>query len=195
MAERFVQTIKKTLAKTLKDKQDVYLALLCIRTTPVDHQIPSPAELLFNRKIRSTLPTQIHNNNPDKDKVAERLQSRQSSQKIRFDDRTQLQPPLLAGQNVYVQDQTGKKRWQPATVNRVREEPRSYQVTTQQGSSLRRNRRHIKEALEKHVRFNTEPDIINSDNTTPTPANNRNTITKHKDNRYTYTQLSQSKQT
>ncbi|PIK55858.1 hypothetical protein BSL78_07250 [Apostichopus japonicus] len=51
MAERFVQTIKKTLAKTLKDKQDVYLALLCIRTTPVDHQIPSPAELLFNRKI------------------------------------------------------------------------------------------------------------------------------------------------
>ncbi|KAJ8032745.1 hypothetical protein HOLleu_22781 [Holothuria leucospilota] len=151
MAERFVQTVKNTVAKALKDKRDVYMALLCIRTTPIDSQIPSPAELLYNRKIRSTLPTQIHNNNPHKDEISARLQTRQSTQKDYYDKATRLQPPLIPGQRVYVQNQTGHKRWAPAKVERVRDEPRSYEVTTQQGKTLRRNRRQLKEASEKRV--------------------------------------------
>ncbi|KAJ8034167.1 hypothetical protein HOLleu_20892 [Holothuria leucospilota] len=86
------------------------MALLCIRTTSIDSQIPSPAELLYNRKIRSTLPTQIHNNNPHKDEISERLQTRQSTQKDYYDKGTQLQPPRMPGQRVYVQTQTGNKR-------------------------------------------------------------------------------------
>ena len=195
MAERYVQTVKNTVAKAMKDKRDVYLALLCIRTTPVDNQLPSPAELLFNRKIRSNLPTQIQNNNPDKDKIADRLQSRQSNQKAHFDTRTKPQPPLITGQNVYIQDQTGKKRWHPAVVNKVRDEPRSYDVTTQQGTTLRRNRRHLKEAAGKHVQFSLEPEIIINNNPTPVHQTTSNIPNIHENKRYTYKQLTQTKQT
>ncbi|KAJ8049003.1 hypothetical protein HOLleu_01539 [Holothuria leucospilota] len=107
------------------------MALLCIRTTPIDSQIPSPAELLYKRKIPSTLPTQIHNNNPYKNDISERLQTLQSTEKDYYDKATQLQPPLIPGQRVYVQNQTGHKRWKPAKVERIKDEPRSYEVTTQ----------------------------------------------------------------
>lgn len=195
MAERFVQTVKNTVAKALKDKRDVYMALLCIRTTPIDSQIPSPAELLYNRKIRSTLPTQIHNNNPHKDEISARLQTRQSTQKDYYDKATRLQPPLIPGQRVYVQNQTGHKRWAPAKVERVRDEPRSYEVTTQQGKTLRRNRRQLKEASEKRVQFNIDPEITHYDIHDKPSALQGNKTETHHNTRYTYKQITQAQQT
>ena len=35
---------------------DPYIAMLCIRTTPIWNYLPSPAELIFGRKIQSNLP-------------------------------------------------------------------------------------------------------------------------------------------
>ena len=116
-AERFVQTIKNIVGKTMKNKGDVYLSLLSFRSTPVDHDLPSPAELLFNRKIRSTLPTRTPNKNPQRDHIAERLQHRQTTQKNYFDNRSTSRAPLIPDQYVYVQQQTGKKRWEPAQVH------------------------------------------------------------------------------
>ncbi|PIK51510.1 hypothetical protein BSL78_11615 [Apostichopus japonicus] len=48
--ERQVQIVKNTMVKAKQTNTDVYLALLCLRATPVDSKIPSPAELLLNRK-------------------------------------------------------------------------------------------------------------------------------------------------
>ena len=54
--ERQVQTVKHTLDKAKKSGQDPHMSLLCLRSTPVDSQLPSPAELLYQRKIQSNLP-------------------------------------------------------------------------------------------------------------------------------------------
>ena len=52
-------------------------------------------------------------------------------------------PPLKVKQPVYVQNETGK--WEKGTISGTREESRSYDVTMETGSTLHRNKRHIKE--------------------------------------------------
>ena len=51
--------------------------------------------------------------------------------------------PLTVGQPVHIQDQTTKK-WFPGITSNTRPEPRPYDVQTQSGSLLRRNRRHFR---------------------------------------------------
>ncbi|GFN96970.1 transposon ty3-i Gag-Pol polyprotein [Plakobranchus ocellatus] len=58
--ERTVQTVKICLKKAKAQKQNPQLALLALRTTPIDNALPSPAELLFNRKVKCQLPHVIH---------------------------------------------------------------------------------------------------------------------------------------
>ena len=59
MAERCVQTMKASLLKTIEEGEDMNLALLMYKTTPLSHSLPSPAELLNSRKYKTLLPTQI----------------------------------------------------------------------------------------------------------------------------------------
>ena len=59
MAERCVQTMKASLIKTMEEGDDVDLALLTYKTTPLSHRLPSPAELLNSRKYKTLLPTHI----------------------------------------------------------------------------------------------------------------------------------------
>ena len=56
MAERYVQTMKGFLKKCEEDGEDVYRSLLRYRESPVTGCLLSPAEMLFNRSIRSDLP-------------------------------------------------------------------------------------------------------------------------------------------
>ena len=55
--ERYVGVVKKTLQKAYEAREDPVIALLCLRTTPIETGLPSPAELLFGRKIHSNVPT------------------------------------------------------------------------------------------------------------------------------------------
>ena len=50
MAERCVQTIKASLIKTIEEGEDMDLAILTYKTTPLSHRLPLPAELLNSRK-------------------------------------------------------------------------------------------------------------------------------------------------
>ena len=59
MAERCVQTMKSSLLKTLEEGEDVNLALLTYKTMPLNHSLPSPAELLNSRKYKTLLPMRI----------------------------------------------------------------------------------------------------------------------------------------
>ena len=59
MAECFVQTMKASMIKTIEEGEDVDLALLTYKTTPLNHRLPSPAELLNSRKYKTLLPTRI----------------------------------------------------------------------------------------------------------------------------------------
>ena len=56
LAERFVQTIKSSIIKTLQEGEEIKAALLAYRSTPLSAELFSPAELLDSRKFRSRLP-------------------------------------------------------------------------------------------------------------------------------------------
>ena len=56
LVERTVQAVKKTLKKTFKQDEDLYLALLVLNTTPSEDGT-SPALKLYGRQPRKTLPS------------------------------------------------------------------------------------------------------------------------------------------
>ncbi|XP_037794447.1 uncharacterized protein K02A2.6-like [Penaeus monodon] len=142
--ERTVQTVKNTIDKAKRSNQDPDMALLTIRTTPLDSKLPSPAELLNGRKMRSNLPLHLPAKERQKQEVYENFKRKQDTQKQYYDRGAKDQQILLPGQAVRVQDHiTG--RWTPATVIEKSQEPRSYIVETQNGGILRRNRRHIRQ--------------------------------------------------
>ena len=53
--ERTVQTVKKLFTNAKEGGGDPHLAMLCLRTTPIDHNLPSPCELLNGRRYKSNL--------------------------------------------------------------------------------------------------------------------------------------------
>ena len=59
MAEHCAETMKASLIKTIEEGEDVDLALLTYKTTPLNHRLPSPAELLNSRKYKTLLTTCI----------------------------------------------------------------------------------------------------------------------------------------
>ena len=80
-SERMVQTVKNIIKKSDECGEDPYLALLSYRTTPVDHRMKSPAELLNGRKMRTTLPMSKRSNvNIGTTDTKEQLYRRQNDQ-------------------------------------------------------------------------------------------------------------------
>ena len=51
LAERCVQAIKSAMQKAASSNCNLDMVLLCLRSTPIDHVIPSSGELLYNRKL------------------------------------------------------------------------------------------------------------------------------------------------
>ena len=145
-AERAVKTIKALL----KNADDPYLALLAYRATPLRNGY-SPSELLMNRKLRTTVPmvpNQMRPSLPNYDLLQKKEKVSREHQKLNFDRRHKARPLKLLepGQRVWISD-IGIE----GTVKQ-QIEPRSYLVTTAQGT-IRRNRRHL-----KYYRFQNDQD-------------------------------------
>ena len=54
--EACIKFIKWTIKKCIDAKFDMYIALLQIRSSPLEPGLPSPATLLFNCPIRGVMP-------------------------------------------------------------------------------------------------------------------------------------------
>lgn len=140
--ERMVQSVKSCLKKSKDAGQNPQLSLLQMRTTPIDNTLPSPSELLFNRKVRSLIPKTSQD--VQNDEVLNNLRRRQKQQKESHDKVSTNLKALTPHQPVYVQDPIGKT-WSPATVVENDKNPRSYWVETPDGAIVRRNRIHLRE--------------------------------------------------
>ena len=103
--ERTVQTVKNCLKKAKAQKQNPQLALLSLRTTPIDNTLPSPAELLFNRKVQNQIPHIIRHTHKS-EHIQNQLLARRNTQKTYFDQHRKELPPLIDNQQVLVQDTT-----------------------------------------------------------------------------------------
>ena len=82
-AERAVKTVKSMFKKN----EDPYMALLILRSTPLENGF-SPAELLMSRKVRTTLPvteTQLLPSILDRELVRQREEQSKQKMKENFD--------------------------------------------------------------------------------------------------------------
>ena len=169
MAERCVQTMKASLIKTIEEGQDVDLALLTCKTTPLNHRLPSPAELLNSRKYKTLLPTHIVPTRLQESYRQIMGQGKQVQAQL-YNKNTRVLSRLQQSQKVVVQLDPDKNIWTPAVPNQCppiqcpTNEGRSYSLRTINGGVYTRNRRFIKpdltEAVLPEPRPETEPRMV-----------------------------------
>ena len=138
-----MKIVKRVLLKAKETQGDPYKALMCLRATPVDNKLPSPAEMFLLRQIQDNLPRKFPRD-PHSDHISERLHDKQGSDRFYHDGQTRPLPVLSPGQSVTVQNPASGK-WGPSTVVEKAPEPRSYIITSPAGNELRRNRNQIRE--------------------------------------------------
>ena len=92
-SERTVQTVKDLLQKCKESGQDPHLAMLCLCSTPLSHDLPSPAELLNGRVYQTNLPAVSKPSLSADGDINVKLQLRQDKQKMQY-DKTAAQQPL-----------------------------------------------------------------------------------------------------
>ena len=161
-AENSVKTAKNILKKAADAGYDPHLSLLDFRNTPSEGMDSSPAQRLFSRRARTSLPMASHLLQPPKviPNVHRNLQQRQTKQALFFNRGAKELQPLKDGDVVRVRPLPGHSRWFKAQVS-SQEAPRSYQVHTEDGRVYRRNRLHLYKVPES---FHAMPgeDIVES---------------------------------
>ena len=154
LAENCVIIVKRLLSKTLEQSEDLYLALMAYRDTPLVSG-KSPAQLLFNRKLNTRLPSV---------ELWRQRYSQQSSSNNRKD-----LPQLHPNQLIRVQSHCMRKPQWPDLGRVIRKSgPRSYDIETKDGRILTRNRQHLLWTMERstsEVQRN-EPDVSISEKQT-----------------------------
>ena len=152
-AEACTKSIKHALQQVKYSGADPQLTLLALQATPINTKLPSPAALLYQCWLRTTIPAKIHNNDPSSIQVCEQIDTCSEVTKSQADKYSKTLAPLYAGQPVAMYD-TLRKIWVPATVVCVLPQD-SYQVCTSNGSTYCCMQRHLHECSVKAV--NTVP--------------------------------------
>ena len=130
--ERQIQTVKRILTKT----DDPEKALLLWRTTPLEKNYPSPAELLYGRIIKTILPKHQEYRNTTQDQL---LNDRQMKAAKKYNTTTRRnKPDLNDGQKIFIRNPI-TSTWNPVTILQKHTSPNSYLVDSEQHSTVRRN--------------------------------------------------------
>ena len=121
--------------------------LLDYRCTPISSEIPSPAEILFGRKLRSSisiLPSQVMNDRISKQReLIAKKEGKFYTNTKDFHDRIKALP-FEAGQNVWFKNSDSRK-YEEAVIREKCREPNSYMVEIPAtGQCFRRNSNFIK---------------------------------------------------
>ena len=127
--ERQIQTINKILIKCELDGTTSYMAMLELRATPLDDNTSSLAELLENRRYKTTI-LAVTRASYNSEAIQQSLLKRQEN--AGHDAHTKELPQLLPQQPVWLQKAHNTSQWQPATVisTPVESTSRSYVVST-----------------------------------------------------------------
>lgn len=140
--ERMVGVVKSILKKAKMAGTDPKIALMCYRSTPLNSHLPSPAELLYNRPIRTNIPARTAIS-PRRMDERSRMQGMSADAEHHYNQRAAKSDlsELFPGMKVLLQE---NKTWGPVTVLSKMSD-RSYNVETPNGQTIRRNRRFLKE--------------------------------------------------
>jgi hypothetical protein len=150
--EKYVGIAKAMMTKCEETKQDLYLALLNHRNTPMEN-LGSPAQRLLGRRTRTRLPTAESLLKPsalDPNQVTKDLMATKQKSKEWYDQHSKPLPKLSVGDTVRVRSQQ-HGTWEPARLLDSSDTLyRSHRVITPQGKVYRRNRRDILKTQEDH---------------------------------------------
>lgn len=142
-AESAVKIMKTLLRKCEAEKTDPYEAILEQRNTPKQDTGISPAEIMFNRKVRGMIPHFPQKlEKPESDAFIRKRNQRRQTVKKSFDKKSREQSELDVGQAVFFQHLEGRN-WKLGKINGILG-PRTYIVKDQNGTTYRRNRIHLR---------------------------------------------------
>lgn len=177
LVESAVKICKRFLSKSEESGTDPYLALLQFRNTPRGN-LPSPAQLLMSRSLRTQLPTITKNLKPRTVKFQEYVKTKEENKnkmKDYYDRKTKSLPELQEGDKVYFKKMPNTP-WITGTVISKCDQPRSYTIEGSDGFIGRRNRQHILKPPHSPQRVSQDmlqksPNIKTSSNSyTPPPS-------------------------
>ena len=157
LAESAVKTVKRLIRKAHEDGKDPWLALLNQRNTPTEGMRNSPVQRLMSRRTRTLLQVR---ETLLKLKLAESVQEERNKIKMKqafyYNRNAKNLLPLEKGDTVRLQPLKNRKEpWKKATVQE-KVNVGSYNVLTENGSILRRNRRHLKTTKEQLLQPQTD---------------------------------------
>ncbi|KAJ3655671.1 hypothetical protein Zmor_014792 [Zophobas morio] len=147
----FAESGVKIAKSLLKKSCELTTGLMSYRSTKIVGVGLSPAELVFNRNIKTKLPVPqrtLEFNTVDPNNVIKKLHTKQQQTKYYYDRTTKAKPNFVNNQNVTVQ-KGGK--WESAKIVNKCNEPRSYIVKDRKGQLLRRNSIHLRDSLNEYV--------------------------------------------
>ena len=128
LAESMVKVSKNLIEKAVRQDLPWNQLLLDYRCTPISSEIPSPAEILFGRKLQSSisiLPSQVMNDRISKQReLIAKKEGKFYTNVKDFQDRIKALP-LEAGQNVWLQNSDSRK-CEEAVIREKCREPNSY---------------------------------------------------------------------
>ena len=110
-----VKSVKHALQWAKYCSTDPQLTLLALRATLIDAKLPSPAELLYQCQLRTTIPAKICNTDPVALQVHEWIDTHSNTFRSQNDKHCKSLASLYAGQPVAMYDIICKI-WIPATV-------------------------------------------------------------------------------
>ena len=142
-----VKVSKNLIEKAVRQDFPWNRLLLDYRCTPISSEIPSPAEILFGRRLRSSisiLPSQVMNDRISKQReLIAKKEGKFYTNVKDFQDRIKALP-FEAGQNVWLQNSDSRK-YEEAVIREKCREPNSYMVQIPAtGQCFRRNSNFIK---------------------------------------------------
>ena len=137
--ERQIQTVKRLIEKANSSRRSHQKALTGLRAQPLGDGLPSPSEILHGRSLVTRKASPVDLTVVRQSLIALQAKYTKSHDKAR---RSKTQRTLVIGEEVYFL--SGKNEWQIGIVTGTTDTGRSYNILTDEGTSLRRNRSHLK---------------------------------------------------
>lgn len=156
--ERTIQTIKKLICKAKESNEDIYLALLAYRNTPVYNKY-TPSQILMSRYLRDNLLFNDNKLNPKLINMREynnKILDTQNKNKTNYDNRgVQVREDFKIGMSVWYQDKP-KSLWKKAKIIKKMRQ-RTYKILKEEGGCIIRNKVYLRK------RYNSNQIMHNTD--------------------------------
>ena len=141
--------------------EDPYVGLLSIRNTVNEGWHSSPTQRMFGRAAKTLLPTTANHltqSSVSTRKDRDQANKRRTEEALRFDQHARDLKPLQVGTSVRIQPSAlFSHTWKPGIITRQLS-PRSYEVQTDEGTVIRRDRHFMRPSHEQ----SNQPDLTAS---------------------------------